>query len=372
MAKTILRTLQECEDFVRGCTVMGTGGGGSPERGMQLFSTALESGTEIAWIDVDDVSDDGWTACTFGMGSIAPQTEETKKEIERMGLEPADVDFSRSIKELMHFTGVELEAVVPVELGGSNSAGPLVFGARLGLPCVNGDYAGRAIPEIEQTTPVLAGKALTPLSSVDRWGNVCFIKEAVGPAMAERIGKMLSVAAFGGCLMTGYLMQGREMKQVIVPGTLTMCLELGRAIRQAREEGKDPVEAIVNLTNGWLLFQGEVRDKEWEDRGGYMYGTTHLNGLGRFKGHTMSVWFKNENHVVWKDDKPFVMSPDIVALVGLETGEPKTNTAVTAGDRMAVIGMKGLDVFRTREGLRTLGPEHFGFDIDYVPIEKAV
>lgn len=372
MTRTILKTLQECEDFVRGCTVMGTGGGGAPERGMQLFSSALERGSEIAWIDVEDVSDDGWTACPFGMGSIAPQTKETRKEIARMGLKPADIDFSRSIEELMRFAGVHLEAVVPVELGGSNSANPLVLGAQLGLPCVNGDYAGRAIPEIEQTTPVLAGKALTPLSSVDRWGNVCFVKEAAGPAMVERIGKMLSVAAFGGCLMTGYLMQGRDMKEVIVPGTLTMCLGLGKAIRKAREGGKDPVEAIVDFADGWLLFQGEVEEKEWEDRGGYMYGTTHLKGLGKFKGHKMSVWFKNENHIVWKDEKPYVTSPDIIALVELETGEPKTNTAIASGDRMAVIGMKGLDAFRTPEGLKALGPEHFGFDIEYVPIEKVV
>ena len=237
MAKTVLTTVQECEDFVRGCTVMGTGGGGAPERGMQLLSNALERGSKPAWIDVEDVSDDGWTACTFGMGSIAPQTEEIRKEIERLDLEPANIDFSRSIEELIDFAGVQLEAIVPVELGGSNSAGPLVFGAQLGLPCVNGDYAGRAIPEIEQTTPVLAGKALAPLSSVDRWGNVCFIKEGASPGMIERIGKMLSVAALGGCLMTGYLMQGVEMKQVIVPGTLTMCLELGKAIREAREQG---------------------------------------------------------------------------------------------------------------------------------------
>ncbi len=103
-----------------------------------------------------------------------------------------------------------------------------------------------------------------------------------------------------------------------------------------------------------------------------MYGTTHLKGLGDFEGHTMSVWFKNENHIVWKDNEPYVTSPDIVSLVELETGEPKTNTAITAGDAMAVVGMKGVEAFRTARGLQILGPEHFGFDIDYVPIEKVV
>lgn len=372
MTKTVLKTIQECEDFVRGCTVMGTGGGGNPKEGVRMLSKALEQGIEIGWIDTTDVPDDAWTACLFGMGSIAPQTEETKKEIERTGLKLQELDMSLSIQALMDYTGVKIDIMVPIELGGYNSANPIVYGAKLGLPTVDGDYAGRAIPEIEQTTPILAGKKLTPLSSMDKWGNVCFIKEAANAGMAERIGKMLSVAGFGGCLMTGFLMTGKDMKEVIIPGTLSMSLELGKIIREARESGKDPVQAVIDFMSGWLLFQGEIEKKEWEDRKGYMFGTTYLKGTGQFEGHKMSVWYENENHIVWKDDKPFVTSPDIVALVDLKTGEPKTNTDLMVGDHMAVIGMKGLESFRTPEGLKILGPRHFGFDIDYVPIEKVV
>jgi DUF917 family protein len=38
---------------------------------------------------------------------------------------------------------------------------------------------------------------------------------------------------------------------------------------------------------------------------------------------------------------------------------------------VAVIGVKTFDdVWRTAKGLELLGPRHFGFDIDYVPIEE--
>jgi len=36
---------------------------------------------------------------------------------------------------------------------------------------------------------------------------------------------------------------------------------------------------------------------------------------GDFEGHKFAIWYKNENHIVWIDDKPFVTSPDIIALV---------------------------------------------------------
>lgn len=374
MAKTTLTKMQELEDFIRGCTLMGTGGGGNPKDGLNNLSRALERDGEVSWVDVDDIPDDAWTASMFSMGSIAPKTEAIRNQIARMGLKPSGIDMGMTIEALMEFSGKKIDAMVPFELGGMNTTNPFLYGSKLGLVTVDGDYAGRAVPEGAQTVPVLAGKPMTPLSGVDQWGNVCFVKEAASPGMAERIGKMLSVAAFDEfCLMTGYLMTGKEMKEVIVPGTMSKCLNLGRIIREARENNQDPVAAIVDFTQGWQLFYGEVVKKDWESRDGYMYGTHYLKGLGDFEGHEMSVWFQNENHIVKKDGKPFVTSPDAVALVEAETGEPKTNTDIAVGDLMAVVGMKGVEIFRTPAGLDLLGPKHFGFDdIDYVPIEQAV
>ncbi len=39
---------------------------------------------------------------------------------------------------------------------------------------------------------------------------------------------------------------------------------------------------------------------------------------------------------------------------------------------MVAIGMKGLDGFRSEMGLSLAGTKHFGFDIDYVPIEELM
>jgi len=374
VAKTVLKTMQEITDFIRGCTLMGTGGGGNPQDGIHNLSKTLERDGEVSWVDAADIPDDAWTASMFSMGSIAPKTEEIRRQVARMGLKPANIDLSLTIEALMEFSGVQISAMVPFELGGMNTTNPLLYGSHLGLDTIDGDYAGRAVPEGAQTIPVLVGKPMTPLSGVDQWGNVCFVKEAASPGMAERIGKMLSVAAFDEfCLMTGYLMTGKEMKEVLVPGTMTKCLNLGRVIREARESGQDPVEAIVNFTEGWLLFEGEIVKKDWESRDGYMFGTNYLRGIRRSEGHELSVWFQNENHIVKKDGRPFVTSPDAVALVDIESGEPITNTDTAVGNRVAVVGIKGVEAFRTPAGLDLLGPKHFGFDdIEYVPIEQAV
>jgi DUF917 family protein len=277
-----------------------------------------------------------------------------------------------AVREMQGYARVGIGAIVPPELGAGNTPAALVTGARLGIPVVDGDYAGRAVPEEIQGTPNLYDKRGWPLTSVDRWGNVCIVKEACGLHMMERIGKMLSVAAYEGCSIAAYLLTGEEMKEVVVRNTLTKCLELGRITRQAADRADDPVLAVLEFTGGWLLFEGEVTTKLWEDRDGYMIGTTHIDGKGEYEGQSFRVWFKNENQVSWLDDEPFVTSPDLVVIVDRESGEGITNTLVDAGQQVAVIGVKGLEAFRSQKGLDYAGPRYFGFDIDYVPIEEMM
>ncbi len=370
-----LETLQDCEDFVRGCLFMGTGGGGSMEWGMSMLKDALDDGIPLEWIDVDDVPDAVWTVTPYGMGSLAPTTQETLDEIERAGLvdKHGDRSMEEAVKALEKYLGQPIGCIVAAELGAGNTPAPLVTGARLGIPVVDGDYAGRAIPDEMQGTPYLYGKNSWPFASVDHWGNMAIVTYAVNPHMLERIGKMLAVAAYGHTTMAATPLPADEMKDILIPGTLTKCLALGREMRLAREQEEDPIDAVIRATSGWRLFEGIVTGKEWEDRDGYMFGTTHLSGTGDYEGQTLSVWFKNENHVSWLNGQPWICSPDLVTLAYKESGLGTTNTLIKEGDEIVAVGIKGLESFRTEFGLNeAAGPRYFGFDIDYVPIEEIM
>ncbi|MFQ5886918.1 MAG: DUF917 domain-containing protein, partial [Anaerolineae bacterium] len=87
---------------------------------------------------------------------------------------------------------------------------------------------------------------------------------------------------------------------------------------------------------------------------------------------TFKIWYRNEYHVSWRDDKPFVTSPDSLIMVDLKTGEPATSYDFSVGDQVAVVGRKAHEVHRTKGGIEVLGPRHFGFDLDYVPIEERL
>ena len=42
------------------------------------------------------------------------------------------------------------------------------------------------------------------------------------------------------------------------------------------------------------------------------------------------------------------------------------------GKEVTVFGVPAIDRWRTRKGIEILGPRHFGFDQDYVPMEKLI
>jgi len=212
------------------------------------------------------------------------------------------------------------------------------------------------------------------MSFVTRWGDVVILKDTVSTAMADRIGRMITLASYAGIGFSWYLLQVKDAKGVAALDTLSKALHVGRVIREAREKGVDPVAEATSAVDGWLLFEGELTATEVADEQSYAFGlgTHRLKGLGSHEGHTFSIWYKNEYHVSWMDDKPFVASPDSMIIVDFETGEPAISYDFSVGDHVAVIGRRAHEAHSTKEGIEALGPRHFGFDIDYVPIEERV
>jgi DUF917 family protein len=369
-----LRNMQDAEDLILGCLILGTGGGGNAERGKQLFEQAMKEGLEISWTDAGQIPDDALTVQPYGMGSVAPVSKETLEEIESAGLKETVglLSMVEAVRELGLYLGKPIGCLVPAEPGAANLPEPLVVGARLGIPVVDGDYAGRCVPEEMQTTPFLTGKHSYPFASVDRWGDVTICKHTQNPLMLERIGKMLAVAAYEGTSIAATPLYGKEMKEILVGGTITRCLKIGRAIQKARKEGSDPVEAAIKAAEGWRLFEGKVVKKDWEDSRGYMFAEITIHGSGNWKGHELKVWVKNENHVSWLDGKPWVCSPDLLTLA-YKDGRGTSNATIAEGEEVAAIGIKGVAAFRSPFGLdHASGPRYFGFDIDYTPIEDLV
>jgi uncharacterized protein len=368
----ILKTKTDVEDLTTGCTFFGTGGGGDKQHGLNMLYPHIEAGKVIEIIDVEEIKNDDWLACPYYSGTIAPPTPEIEKMRKRFPWNYFEKELSTGLALLEEHMDVKFAAVAPFELGGVNTPAPIDAAVKHGISCVDGDYSGRAVPEICQNTVCIKGFSMAPMALIDWFGNKSIVEHVINYEMGERISKALSEVAWGRLGNVAFPVQGKDFHDAIIPKTLSKSYNVGKIIRESRETGDDPAEKIVEGVGGWILFRGEVIERSWENREGYMWGETVIKGTGIKPGNKLKVWFKNENHVTWLDDKPWIMSPDIIEIIDAESGQPITNTDIKTGDKVSVIGMKSESVFRCSEGLDALGPRHFGFDLDYTPIENLL
>ncbi len=372
-----LKTIEQIEDFVRGCTFYGTGGGGDYALGVEALRAQLEKGHEIGWVDASELPDDAYTCCPFLMGSIAPLTAETVQEMKEVyDLDEPMYDYTgqlaTSVLALERVSGKKIAALVPIELGGANAAACLAAAAENGMFALDGDYTGRAIPEIQQTTPFIYEKELMPITSTDAWGNTAILESAKNWRIAERLGKFLSAAAYTGSGQAGFLMSAAETKEILMHGTMTECYEIGKLIRESAAAGLDVPEVLADKLTGWVLCRGTVTKKEWWDEAGYYWGYHTITGSGESVGTELKIWFKNENHISWKNGEVFITSPDMLQVIDSKTYEPYTNNKIEEGMDVTVIGLRARGIFRSERGLLTLGPKAFGFDLPYVPVEELM
>ncbi|HEX9866197.1 MAG TPA: DUF917 domain-containing protein [Acidimicrobiia bacterium] len=373
--ETRVTTEEDAAALVVGLGLLATGGGGLASRGLGWLGSLREDGVEVGWVDVEDLDDEVMTCSVFGMGSIAPHPPMSSEEMAAFGVdgERQPRPWLRALERLEHHLGRPIGAVIPFELGPSNTIVALDAAARSGRLLVDGDYIGRALPKMSQALPAVLGRNVLPVTICDPWGNALLLEDCPSPAVAERIGKMVSkvtkaVDMLASCSHAGFPNRVGELGPALVRGTLSRSLGLGRAVLEARRGGDDPVEAAVATGGGCVLFRGEVVERRWDDSPeGYMEGTTVLSDGSA----GAEIWFQNEHHVLWRDGEVAAASPDIITVVDTTSSEPVSNTELDVGQIVAVIGFRAPAQYRSGAAFEATHPGHYGFsDIEWAPIEE--
>lgn len=373
-----LSTHQEMEDLIRGLALFGVGGGGHTDVARHYLKPHFDSGDGVVWKSPDETPGDAWICCVFGMGSVALSQPLSPQERQAFGYDNHVVPFPmvEAVKELQNYTGRKIEALIPFEPGPVPAAASLDAAMRLGIDYWDADGCGRAVPKLTQTLASIAGHQLWPAAIVDTWGNRLILMQAPSMAIAEYLGKMISVVSkrpdpLALCAHAGFLCQAKDIREHVVQDSISLAYEAGAEIRKAREAGADPVDRLVEGLAGWKLFAGTVTDREWKSEDGYMFATVNMQGEGSYEGHSLRLWLQNENHITWFDGKPYVTSPDLIMVVNAETGEPYISSMLREGEHVALIGRQCDRRYRSGLALETMQPRHYGFDIDYRPIEQV-
>ncbi len=357
----------DLHDILHGCAVLGTGGGGSLEKGLELVDKGLEAGKRFSLVNLGEVPDEGLIACPYMCGSISPLSEEMIRQYEKLPRIDEEPPL-RAFKALEEYLGTEIYGVVSTELGGSNTAEALHVAALMERPIIDADPAGRSVPELEQSTLFLNGIKINPVAVANRFGDVAILTHVVDDYRAEVLIRALAVSSQNSVGVAGHVAKGKKVRESVIPGAISFALKVGRVFREATGQGRDVAIEVARATGGFALFKGRVVDFSWRDEGGFTLGEIGIDGLEQYKGSSYRIWFKNENLIAWRNEKVDITAPDLICVFNDE-GKPVLNPHYRTGMVVSVIGLVSPDEWRTARGLEVLGPRHFGFDVEYTPIE---
>jgi len=350
----------ELEDALIGCTILGTGGGGSLTEGLGLVKGLIEKGKVFNLATLEELDSEALIGSPYYCGSITPEGKNS----------PLGAVAIEAFGALEAYLGEPFQGVIAAELGGFATAGALAVAAEKGLPLLDADAAGRAAPDLQCSIFYVNEVSITPAAVASPMGDVMILKQVQDDERAETIIRKLAVISGNMVGVCDHPARVNLLRKVAIPNTISLAGSIGRARREAEEKGQDPCTAVTKAGSGYFLFQGTVDTHNWRIEEGFTVGEIEIAGIGGHEGENYKIWYKNENIISWWNGEVDITAPDLISVVEKDTGMPITNPNCDKGKMVSVIGFPASEQWRTTNGLAAFGPSFFGFDVEYVPIER--
>ncbi len=362
--KTLTR--QDLEDILFGATILGTGGGGEVSEGLRLIDDALSKGKVFQMVTLDEAPQDALVCTPYMLGAISALPAEEEALYARLPriAEPAVL---AAYRRFQAYLGRDFYGTISCELGGSNTAVSFYAAAMSGHFIIDADPAGRAVPEITHSTYYINGLPAAPIVMANEFGETIICENIADDMRAEHIVRALSKVSRNDIAAIDHALEVRDLRDAVIPGAISMAMDMGKTWRAARKGGSDVAAAIAKQGDGFVAFQGTICECDWKTEDGFTIGNISIRGTGGFEGETYRIWLKNENLIGWHDNKVHATIPDLICVIDLDSGDPVTNPNYANGQNVAVIILPAPKAFTCPKGLQAFGPAYAGLELEYRP-----
>lgn len=341
--------VDDLRNIVRGACFLASGGGGSYQTGMKLadhFESDpyyKEAYGRIDHIDVINAKalkeQNGKTALVVaGMGAPAQGEGIVTPEL-----------MVAAVKKMEELNG-RVDYILPIEIGAANSAIACLAAAKLGIPVVDADGAGRAVPTLDLLTyaahgisvnpTVLAGKNSETRSFSHVVFNISADRSDDAASKIEALARpVVSLPDFDGTAGLAFWFiddVARLEEDFCVPGTLTLVKDLGEKIIEKVQSGvkqPDPQEILEFFENQesiypivTILCEGTLKEVSLTTSGGFDLGIITIEGK---EGRSIfKIIVQNESLLLWDSERPqpLAMAPDLITYLVMpkdhKPGEP--------------------------------------------------
>lgn len=322
-------------NVIWGATLLGGGGGGSLKNGMDLLNKYIADHPgeiKLPLVECKDLDPSGYAAVTAGMG--APKAIK-------------DVDFSAYATNAFNALGElamemnpprKLKYSLAVEMGGFNTFVPMLISLVNGIPFIDADGSGRAVPALDTLLLHINGLDTSPLAMADGKNNKLTIKLAntKDAGLAEEIGRHICMAFNMMSGLSGWMVKKDEIEKHLPCGTITLAERIGEVLQAVNT--KDKFAELKRIGVECHSFcEGTVTKVETITEKGFDYGKVYVKDKA---GAEWIIFFQNENLLVTRNDAPIMTVPDIICTYAYDSGLPLTNADIEKGMEVVLGAIK--------------------------------
>lgn len=319
-------SVKNIDAYAIGASFLGSGGGGDVSKLLPMAKRELEKYGDIEIIS--DIDKNAKIAAIEFVGAPAPEGA-SKANWDALLVYPV---LEMRMKEIER-----IDAIMPVEIGGSNALTPVCVAGRAGLPIYDGDLLGRALPDI----------FLTSTNIFDRHPDVVYISNPItGDSKKilcdsfEELEKKAREFAIGNesysAVQIPLVLSGKEADKMGIRGSVTKALEIGDCLmNKSLPEGS------------FEMFDAIVSQYDPRIENGFLRGVISFDN-----GFFIDV--RNEYMVLRDSEGVVKRAPDIITLIDTSTYLPIPSDRIKCGDIVKCIVMPGPDMWSYGKGLELI------------------
>ncbi|WNV77795.1 DUF917 domain-containing protein [Geodermatophilus sp. DSM 44513] len=338
--------------LTRGVSLLGSGGGGDAA----TFAHVLRRRLRSAPLEVRDPGELG-DALVVPVGVVGA----TRLFGEKL---PEGTEFVMAVGALIRWTGARPAAVMSLEVGGLNGLSGPVAALDLGLPFVDADLMGRAMPRLDQFTWAACGQPVTPCAMREPGGPTLLVDGADASGL-ERSARALLAESGGWAALALPPIPASLVRERCVTGGLARACDLGRVALDLGS-GTRP-EALAGALGSRLLASGRVLDVGRHAASGG-FGRGSVTVVDGEDSAVVRLEAENEYLLALRDGEPVATCPDLLCVVDRRTGVPLAVDEVRPGNEVLVLALPGPSWWPERGRLDRVGPRAFGIDAEPILI----
>lgn len=314
-------TLDDAKKAVYGGCILGGGGGGWIQKGIEMSNLAFSIGRPEL-ISIDELQAEDYVACVSLVG--APSAKETYVDSQQL---------INTVKRMQKEFDKPIKALMTNENGAETTINGWLQSAATGLPLLDSPANGRAHP-----TGSMGSMNLSEIDnyiSIQTFAGGAGLKKVEGSIiasldLASSAVRSTSIQAGGMVGVCRNPVDVNYVKKNAAVGGITQSIELGEVFFST-PEGPERIEAVAAHLKGRVIHSGKVSHFELNKTDGFDVGFVRIDDL------ELSFW--NEYMTVEMHSQRKGTFPDLIMTFNAETGEPIVSAEMKKGLMVAVISV---------------------------------